>query len=319
MIMTVNRRVLPSISALAAFEAAARTQSFTEAAEDVGLTQGAVSRQIASLEDFLGIKLFERDRQRVYLTKEGRSYAAEIRPALHRIGTASLRLMMSRDGAGIINLASLPTFGTRWLIPRLPDFFARHPDISVNLNTRVEPFDFAESEIDAAIHFGHDNWPGAHATRLMGEDILPVCSQDFLTTRSITEPADLLHLPLLHQRTRPSAWLDWFRMQSIKVERVSGMRFEQFAMVAQAAAAGMGVAILPRFLIADELSSGRLVPLYARGLSMESAYYFVYPEWNNEVPAILALRDWLVAEMKAFETELANWPQVKGYLDHDCD
>ncbi|WP_350334541.1 LysR family transcriptional regulator [Coralliovum pocilloporae] len=317
MTMTVNRRVLPSISALAAFEAAARTQSFTEAAEEVGLTQGAVSRQIASLESFLGVRLFDRDRQRVYLTKDGRSYAAEVRPALHRIGTASLRLMVSKDGAGIINLASLPTFGTRWLIPRLPDFFASHPDVSVNLNTRVEPFDFAETDIDAAIHFGHDNWPGTVATRLMGEEIIPVCSADFLKSQAIAQPADLLHLPLLHQRTRPSAWLDWFHAQGIRVDRVPGMRFEQFAMVAQAASAGMGIAILPRFLVADELSSGRLVPLYSSGIRMETAYYFVYPEWNSEVPAILAFRDWLTTEMNAFETELAQWPPLEGRLDHD--
>src|SRR5690606_6554068 len=169
------RRFLPSFSLLAAFESAARTGSVTAAANELGLTQSAVSRQIAALEKQLGVPLFRRERQTIRLTLAGDGYAREIREALRRISNASLNLRAHPLG-GTINLAVLPLFGARWLAPRLGQFLAQNPGIAVNLISRLEPFDFRFDSIDAAIHFGEGQWPGAELTFLMNEQTVAVCS-----------------------------------------------------------------------------------------------------------------------------------------------
>ncbi len=171
-----GRLTVPSLSALAAFEAAARHGSFTRAAEELSLTQGAVSRQVAHLETVLGVALFQRARQRVALTPAGAAYAAEIRDGLSRLAAATVSTMAFRGAGGVLNLAILPTFGTRWLIPRLPRFTEAHPGITINFTTKLVPFDFAREPLDAAIHFGDPVWPGARLHRLMGEEIVPVAA-----------------------------------------------------------------------------------------------------------------------------------------------
>ena len=199
------RRFLPSLSLLAAFEAASRTGSVTAAARELGLTQGAVSRQILALEEQLGMALFLRERQTIRLTRAGEGYAREIREALRRISTASLNLRANPDG-GTLNLGILPSFGTRWLVPRLPDFIARHPGVSVNLLTRSSLFDFRTDTVDAAIHFGLPHWPGTELVFLMHEKVIPVCSPAFKERHGLSRPDDLLQVPLLHMTTRPDAW-----------------------------------------------------------------------------------------------------------------
>jgi LysR family glycine cleavage system transcriptional activator len=299
MIMTsfVSRLSVPSLAALAAFEAAARHLSFTRAAEELALTQGAVSRQVAQLEEQLGVALFARARQRVALTPAGASYAAEIREALSRIAAATVSTMAFRGAGGVLNLAILPTFGTRWLIPRLPRFTERNPSITINFATRIEPFDFAREGHDAAIHFGDAIWPGAVLHRLMGEEIVPVASPALAARAGLREPSDLLALPLLQQSTRPRAWAGWLAAQGINPALARmGPRFEQFAMVAQAAVAGLGLAIVPRFLVADELRAGSLLIPFDRPVSEGQAYYLVYPEAKADLPAVAAFRDWLLDE-----------------------
>jgi LysR family glycine cleavage system transcriptional activator len=292
-----SRLSIPSLSALAAFEAAARHLSFTRAAEELALTQGAVSRQVAQLEEQMGVALFARARQRVALTPAGASYAAEVREALARIGAATLATMAFRGAGGVLNLAILPTFGTRWLIPRLPRFTERHPGITINFATRIEPFDFAREGHDAAIHFGHPVWPGAVLHRLMGEEIIPVASPKLAAELQLEHVPDILKAPLLQQSTRPRAWANWLATQGLDPALARmGPRFEQFAMVSQAAVAGLGLAILPRFLIADELRAGSLVIPFDRPITEGQAYYLVYPEAKAALPAVAAFRDWLLGE-----------------------
>ena len=287
---------MPSFASLAAFDAAARHLSFTRAAEELSLTQGAVSRQIAQLEAMLGVPLFERVRQRVVLTPAGASYAAQVREALARIAAATLNVMTTRGAGGVLALAILPTFGTRWLIPRLPDFFRRHPEVTINFTTRIRPFDFPSEGLDAAIHFGEQTWPGATLHRLMGETIIPVASPGMVERHGIRVPADLLGLPLLHQVTRPRAWAEWLKAQGLDPEKAQpGPVFEQFAMIAQAAQAGLGVAIVPRFLVEDELASGRLVVPFDRPVESRQAYWLVYPTEKQDLPAVAAFRAWLLA------------------------
>lgn len=292
-----GRLTVPSLSALAAFEAAARHGSFTRAAEELNLTQGAVSRQVAHLEGALGVSLFERVKKRVSLTAAGAAYAAEVREGLSRLAAATVSTMAFRGAAGVLNLAILPTFGTRWLIPRLPRFIEAHPGITINFATKLVPFDFTREPLDAAIHFGDPVWPGARLHRLMGEEIVPVASPALVTRFGLATAADMLKAPLLQQSTRPRAWANWLEQQGLPPQRaLMGPRFEQFAMVSQAAVAGLGLAIVPRFLVEEELRSGALVIPVDRSLVGQEGYYLVYPEEKAGLPAVAAFRDWLLAE-----------------------
>ncbi|MCP8938796.1 transcriptional regulator GcvA [Alsobacter sp. SYSU M60028] len=294
--MNSTRIPVPSLGALQALEAASRHGSFTRAAEELNLTQGAVSRQIALLESELGVRLFERVRQRVALTPAGEAYAGQVREALVRLSAATLSIMTHRGAGGVLSLAILPTFGTRWLIPRLPEFFRQHPEITINFATRIRPFDFASEDLDAAIHFGEANWPGAVAHRLMGETIVPVASPALVAQAGVREPRDLLALPLLQQVTRPRGWAEWLTSQGLGSEKtIPGPVFEQFAMVAQAAQAGLGAAIVPRFLVEEELKAGTLVIPFDRPVESAQAYYLVYPRERRDRPPVAAFRDWLLA------------------------
>ena len=292
-----GRLSVPSLAALAAFEAAARHGSFTRAAEELNLTQCAVSRQIGQLEKTLRLALFQRVRQRVSLTPAGSAYAAEIRDGLSRLAAATVSAMAFRGASGVLNLAILPTFGTRWLIPRLPRFTEAHPGITINFATKLVPFDFGRETLDAAIHFGASVWPGAVLHRLMGEEIVPVAAPALVERLQLSEPADMLRGTLLQQSTRPRAWASWLEGQGLSPERASmGPRFEQFAMVSQAAVAGLGLAIVPRFLVEEELRAGSLVIPFDSPVTGTEGYYLVYPEAKASLPTVVAFRDWLLGE-----------------------
>ena len=238
--MLLTHRFLPPMSLLRAFESAARHQSFTAAAAELHLTQSAVSRQIRALEELLHSNLFVRERQTVRLTLAGEAYALEIRASLMRISSATLGFRANPKG-GTLNLAILPTFGTRWLAPRLPSFLAEHPGITLNLTTRLSRFDFELEAVDAAIHFGLPNWPGAELELLMSETVVP------------------------------------------------------------AAISGLGIALLPRFLIETELARGDLVEAIADPRTIESAerYYLAWPASRSGYPPLQAFRQWLCATARA--------------------
>jgi LysR family glycine cleavage system transcriptional activator len=295
MTMLPARRFLPSISLLAAFEATARAGSVTVAARELNLTQSAVSRQIRSLEQQLGVELFIRERQTMRLTLAGDSYAREVREALRRISSASLNLRANPHG-GTLTLAILPTFGTRWLAPRLPKFLGANPGVTINLVTRLSPFDFRLDSIDAAIHFGPAHWPGAELTLLMSERTLPACSAAFRENYRLETAADLLDVPLLHITTRPDAWESWFAMNGVPFQSVHGMLFDQFATAAQAARAGLGVALLPTFLIQEELVRGDLVAAVEREMESTERYYLACPIERADYPPLAAFRSWILAE-----------------------
>lgn len=290
--MLIPRRFLPSLSLLTAFEAAARTGSVTAAARELNLTQSAVSRQIRALEEQVGVDLFLRERQTIRLTLAGQSYARDIRDALQKISIASLNLRANPLG-GTLTLAILPTFGTRWLAPRLPDFLANNPGITINLVTRITQFDFRLEPIDAAIHFGRDYWPGTEMSLLCKERVIPACSPTLAKTYQFREPVDLRQAPLLHQTTRPDAWEQWFAAYDVPPASVHGMLFDHFATAAQAAMSGVGVALLPTFLVQQELERGDLVP--ALDLPLESAerYYLVWPSERASYPPLVAFRKWI--------------------------
>lgn len=296
--MHAPRRFLPSTALLAAFEAAARTGSVTLAAGELSLTQSAVSRQIKLLEEQLEVELFTRERRSIRLTAAGEAYAREVREALRKISTASFNLRANPRG-GTLNLAILPTFGTRWLAPRLSTFLSLNPGITINLATRLTYFDFRTEALDGAIHFGSRDWPGAEMVLLRSEQVVPACSAELKKQYGFRAAGDLKKAPLLSISTRPNAWDQWFSVQNIAGGSGQTMYFDQFATVAQAAMVGIGVALLPTFLIQDELASGKLIR--ALNLPMESAerYYLVWPPERSTHPPLIVFCDWLLAETAA--------------------
>ncbi|MDD0977024.1 LysR family transcriptional regulator [Pseudomonas fontis] len=294
------RRKIPSTTALVCFEAAARHESFTKAAHELALTQGAVCRQIGGLEEFLNVELFRRSRRGVKLTEAGLSYSRRVATQLDAVERDTLSVM-GQQGANVIELAVVPTFGTQWLLPRLKGFQQRHPEVTVNLTNRTRPFLFADTTFDAAIYFGDADWSGTESHRLMGENPLPVCSPALLDGQGSLSAEAIAQLPLLQQTTRPYAWRQWFNSLEMNVARdMTGPRYELFSMLAQAAMHEMGIALIPPFLIQRELEQGRLVIANAHALSSIKAYYLMIPERKVESASLRAFRDWLVDEAQRY-------------------
>jgi len=297
------RRKIPSTAALISFEAAARHESFTKAALELSLTQGAVCRQIASLEEFLGVELFRRSRRGVKLTEAGLSYSRQVAIQLDAVERDTLSVM-GQQGANAIELAVVPTFGTQWLLPRLKDFQQQHPEVTVNLTNRTRPFLFADTAFDAAIYFGDADWSGTQSHRLMGEHPVPVCSPAMLGNQQQLSAENIAELPLLQQTTRPYAWRQWFNSQQLNVPRdMTGPRYELFSMLAQAAMHDMGIALIPAFLIQRELAEKRLVIANPQALSSIKAYYLMIPERKVESASLRAFRDWLVNQAHSYNLE----------------
>jgi LysR family glycine cleavage system transcriptional activator len=292
------RRKIPSLQALACFDAAARHESYTRAAQELALTQSAVSRQISGLETFLGLALFRRTRHGVALTPGGADYARQIAPRLQALERDTLDAMSRQGTGGAIHLAAVPTFATRWLLPRLPDLARQQPELVVHIETRTRPFLFADTEFDAALYSGTPeqvaNWAGTRAVALLQEEVLPVCAPALLGGKKQLSPAALAKQPLLQQSTRPEAWRQWFEAMEVQAPRaLSGPRFELYTMTAAAAAHGLGVALVPRLLIEPELARGELVVACPRALKSGRAYWLVMPERGEERPALAAFQAWL--------------------------
>jgi LysR family glycine cleavage system transcriptional activator len=304
------RRKIPPLQTLLCFDAAARHESYTRAAQELSLTQSAVSRQIGALESFLGVALFRRTRHGVALTPNGKAYARQTARRLEAMERDALDAMAHQGAAGgALALASVATFAARWLIPRLPGFAAQHPEVVVHIETRTRPFLFADTEFDAALYAGTPaqvaSWPGTRAVLLLIEEVVPVCSPALLrgaggkAGRPLAAAA-LARLPLLQQSTRPDGWREWFDAQRVEAPLASsGPRYELFSMVAVAATHGMGVALIPPLLIADELARGELVVACERPLAGERGYYLVTPERGEERPALAEFRDWLLGQVES--------------------
>ncbi|MTH97008.1 LysR substrate-binding domain-containing protein [Roseibium sp. RKSG952] len=295
----MKRAFIPPADALIAFECAARHGSFTRAAEELHLTQGAISKQVRHLEDRLGVELFRRVRQRIVLTDAGRLYLHDIRGPLEDLTAATRQVMSYAGSADVLNLAVLPTFGTRWLAPRLAQFSKRYPAAGLNLSVRLQPFDFEAEPFDGAIHHGDPVWAGAIAEPLFAEEVVPVASRVFRDRHGIRAPADLAEVPRLQLSTRPLAWRQWFDLAGVETDAAfQGARFEQFVMIAEAAVNHAGAALIPRFFIEAELAAGRLVRLFDLSLKQQTAYYFVYPENRTLRPVVKAFRSWLIEEAR---------------------
>ncbi|WP_299151138.1 LysR substrate-binding domain-containing protein [uncultured Tateyamaria sp.] len=292
--MLMHRRFLPSIPALLAFEAVARLGSATAAAQDLSVTQSAISRQLKTLEAQIGAELLARQGRALVLTPAGRSYVAQVRDVLNRLGSASVAAGANAEG-GALNLAILPAFGMHWLAPRLADFAHAHPQVTVNLSTRLAPFDFRTQPFDAAIHFGRRDWPGADYLPLMPETVVAVAAPDMAAKAS--DAASLRTLPLLHLETRPRAWARWFAAQDLPAPDASGMMFDQFSTMAQGAIHGLGVALLPTFVAQVHLDSGALRAVSPNAEQSVGDYYLVWPAERPVPPSLQAFQTWVSTQL----------------------
>ena len=271
------RRKIPSNSALQAFEAAARHGSFARAAEELALTEGAISRQIGRLEAFLGVALFERVGNRVRLASNGTRYALQVREVLDRLERDSLYLMGQPIEGASIEIAAIPTFATRWLIPRLKRFQNLHPNITVHIAECMEPFILPGSGFDAAIHFEHPAWAGMHSHHLLEEVLVPVCSPALLADAGVDVSLD--ELPRLHRRQNPDAWQLYAQEAGIVLTNSAvGARYDLHSMLIEAALAGLGVALVPRLYIRAELEQGNLVAPWPDGKAITKNFCLILPE-----------------------------------------
>ena len=288
-------RRLPPLNALKAFEAAARHESFTRAAEELCVTQGAVSHQVKALEAELGVKLFNRERQRLIITEAGRGYLEVVRDAFDRIAAGTERLVQ-RQSTGVLTVSTSPNFAAKWFVHRLARFADVYPGIDLRISASLHHVDFAREDVDLAIRHGDGHWPGLHVTRLRAEELV-VCAPKLLSGRTaLREPADLARHTLLHVNDR-SDWTRWLDAAGVKGVDVSrGPILNQASMAIDAAVDGQGVALARSALASWDLGSARLVRPFEISLPVPYAYWIVSPKATANLPKIVTFREWLLAE-----------------------
>ena len=286
---------LPPLNNLKAFDAAARHESFTRAAEELCVTQGAVSQQVKALEAALGIKLFNRERQRLIITEAGRYYLTIVRDALDRIALGTERLLQ-RQSAGVLTISTSPDFAAKWLVHRLGNFAEAHSDIDLRVSATLHHVDFAREEVDLAVRHGDGNWPGLDTVQLSAEQLFAICSPKLLSGRRLAKPADILRFPLIHLDSRAD-WTKWLRVAGISDDNVRhGPVLNRASMVIDAAIDGQGIALARTTLAAWDLLNGRLVRPFAEALRLSKTYWIVCPKAVSNVPKVATFRNWILAE-----------------------
>jgi LysR family glycine cleavage system transcriptional activator len=285
-------RRLPQLNALKAFEAAARHISFTRAAEELCVTQGAVSHQVKALESELGVKLFNRERQQLTITDAGRDYLAVVREAFDRIAMGTERLVQPQS-SGMLTVSTSPDFAAKWLVHRLGRFAEVHPEIDLRVSGTLHHVDFAREDVDIAVRHGDGHWPGLHVTQLCTEFLFAVCSPALAS--SLKQPSDVLKLPLLHLDDR-TAWSEWFNAAGVIGPDLHGPILNRASMLIDAAADGQGVALARTTLAAWDLIYGWLVRPFPIAVPLSKSYWIVCPKASANLPKLVAFRDWLVAQ-----------------------
>jgi DNA-binding transcriptional LysR family regulator len=296
----MSKRLVPSMTALQCFEAAARHLSFTRAAEELHLTQSAVSKQVAQLEEMLRHHLFLRIRRRLQLTPAGSLYLAEVNKILTQVDMSSRYVQTYGTQTEVLKVATQPSFGVRWLIPHLKGFGKRHPNIHLDIRNEMEPFALLQGSADVVFFYGQGTWPGATCVELFGEEVVPVCAPELLQARALPDAGALAELVLLQSASRPEAWHEWFLEQGLHTDNsYHGPRFDTFYMALSAAQSGCGVALVPRYLVARELVEGSLVMAWDHAMKSNGAHYLAFAEHAAEVPKVRALVEWVREQLQA--------------------
>jgi LysR family transcriptional regulator, glycine cleavage system transcriptional activator len=303
----MSRPRLPPLNAIKAFEAAARLGSFTRAAGELGVTHGAVSRQIRLLEDWLGAPMFRRTSRNAVATPAGAELLAAAGPVLDRLAEAALRLRSATSATGPIRVSALPTFAMRWLIPRLSHFEREHPGIELRILTASTPGEQFRMEVEAVIS-GPVRQPGWVGRRFLSETRLPVLSPALMRRCPLRRPDDLVRHTLLHSATLPEAWPRWLAAAGVpQLQPTRDQLFEHFYFGIQAAIEGLGVLMGPLALVADELREGRLVIPIPEPALRTRGYFAYVRAARNDAPDVTALREWLVAAGGRAEAELPRY------------
>ncbi len=302
--MNYMRRTLPSTNSLACFEATMRHGSVTKAAEELNMTQSAVSKRIAALEELFQRPLFIRHKKRLILAPAAKQYGIELTRILTEIEASTTRFISHNHQVGLLSIAVPPTFGSRWLIPRLNNFYENYPGIDLNMISKIKPFNFNTEPIEAAIHFGAPSWQGAKLEFLMDEQLIAVCSPDLHLELASCENEEILNHALIQHTTRPYLWKEWFQHFKIETNKSTvGPRFEYYAHIIQAAIAGIGIALLPEFLIQEELKAKKLILANNNSIKGNGSYYFAYPYEQEANPAIVSFSNWLKVNRKESKRE----------------
>jgi LysR family glycine cleavage system transcriptional activator len=303
------RSRLPPLNAIKAFEAAARLGSFSRAAEELNVTHGAVSRQIRTMEDWIGAPLFRRTSRNALPTQAGVELLADASPALDRLAEGSRRVRVSSLAQGVLNIATQPTFSMRWLIPRLSDFQRDHPGLELRIVTASTSTERFQMEADVVVS-GPSPQPGWIGTRFMGEALLPLLSPELMAKCPLRRSEDLEHHTLLHSATRRRAWMRWLDIAGIRDLKPAGEQvFEHFYFAIQAALAGVGVVMGPLALVAEDVRSGRLVAPIKSPVVASRGYFVYAPAASTDAPAIVTLRKWLIDAGRTTEAMLPEYLQ----------
>lgn len=290
---------LPSLNGLRAFEAAGRLLSFTRAAQELNVTQTAISHQIRRLEEELGIRLFDRHTRTLTLTGEAQAFLPAVRAAFADLQRATDRLRRS-DRARILTVSTVVSLAAKWLLPRLASFQEQAPDIDVRITTSTSLVDFRREDVDVAVRYGRGDWPGLRADWLMAEDLFPVCSPALLAgPRPLSRPEDLARHTLLHVSAYQDEWRLWFTAAGVPTEIGDrpGLTFDMAFMALQAAVDGHGVALGRTPYVEADLAAGRLVAPFDMRITATSGFYFVCPLETADTPKIAAFRKWLLASV----------------------
>lgn len=307
----VERRRLPPLNALRAFEAAARHLNFSRAADELSVTPGAVSQQIQNLEDYVGAALFKRTPKGLLLTDAAQTALPALREAFDRLAEAASLLTAAVDGRRL-TLTAAPSFAAKWLVPRLGKFEDAHPQVDVWLSAGIDLVDLTAGEVDLAIRYGAGRYPGMEVRRLMSETVIPVASPELMATNPISQPSDLARHVLLHDGSpEPDDscpdWTMWLAARGVKgVDGTRGPRFNQSSLVIEAAANGRGVALAKRTLAQADLDAGRLVAPLQDQTAVDFAYYLVHPKAKGRLPQVKAFIGWIEAEAADHEEKLRN-------------
>ena len=287
-------RRLPPLNALKAFEAVARSNSVTRAAEELSVTQGAVSQQVKALEATLGVKLFNRERQRLVITEAGRDYLAVVRDAFDQIAIGTDRIVQ-RQRSGVLTVSVSSDFAAKWLVNRLGRFADAHPEIDLRVSVADRHVDFAREDVDLAVRHGDGNWPGLDSVRLCSERLFPVCSPKLMGGRNRLTAVDLLQFPLL-RLDDGTTWNRWFDAAGVAETSHHGLILNRASVLIDAAIDGQGVALARTPLAAWDIINGRLVIPVEVSLAMANTYWIVCPKATTNTPKIATFRGWMLAE-----------------------
>ena len=298
-------RRLPPLNAIRVFETASRNASFTHAALELSVTQGAVSRHVAALEAWLGVKLFARNLRGITLTPKGVVYSRIVRGALDQLDYGTRQLQEAPD-ENTLRLKVPPTFAIRWLVPRLAHFHALNRNLDLQVTTSHHPVDFDREDVDACIHSDSRPPPGARSRRLFGEQILPVCCPSLLDRAPpLAEPGDLAKHVLVSSMHRPRDWPTWMEAAGVPhIDGNNGIKVENSALAYQAAIDGVGVVIAQRIFIDEDLRNGRLVAPFALRVPTDGSYYLGYPAGRPTCERVAAFEEWIVREAIRMEEKL---------------